>query len=209
MPPKKIIVIVILFVVAVAVWQFFMRDRGGDFRFDPVAIASTETNLWKAYYGGSKQELAKGLVDLLREQFGLSMRAAILAAQELAAATWAFQRSQGDYEQRVLPVLEKAYTRIKSSAGGDWDPKEVARAELSWWVARRTPGRNHPEQVGAEIARMYAILYGSTNPQIEEAGYLRAEAAAMRDQGAPAPDWNTIQRMLEESYTALVAGTGE
>lgn len=85
----------------------------------------------------------------------------------------------------------------------------VARAELGWWVARRTPGRNSPAQVGAEIANLYALLYGKTNPNLQKAGLLRAKAAYLRDQGGNSPDWQEVERLLRESYEALVVGLGQ
>jgi hypothetical protein len=45
----------------------------------------------------------------------------------------------------------------------DWlhagfDPRAVARAELAWWVARRTPGQDSPERIGRLMAEAYARL---------------------------------------------------
>ena len=89
------------------------------------------------------------------------------------------------------------------SAG--FDPGRVAKAELAWWVARRTKGQNDPENVGRLIAEAYALLYEAPFDDMLKPGLLRAEAAAMRDEQAAAPDWPAIGRLLTESYRQLHA----
>ncbi|MBE7558266.1 hypothetical protein HS125_04715 [bacterium] len=186
-------------------WYFYPRR----FLPDPRALAEAETRMWQAYYGDDPKLLATELVSVLREQYGLSYLRAAQIGSDLLDATLAFQRNRDNYEEAVLPHLERAYGRLRSAHGGSWDAGEAARAELDWWAARRTPGRDNPEEVGRAIARLYAILYGKSNARIQEAGYLRARAANLRDRGGlagPDGDWSEIQRLLEQSYTALVDG---
>ncbi len=71
-------------------------------------------------------------------------------------------------------------------------------------MKRRTPGQDSPEEVGRSIARLYTILYGETNPDILEAGLLRAQAADLRDRHG---DWKEIETLLRQSYNALARGT--
>ncbi len=189
-----------------AVWYFGFHNRGMNLELDAARIAEAETRMWQAYYTRDMQTLGLQLVSILREQFGLSYVTAALAGEELAKAAAVFARSREGYDQSVLPILESAYGRIHDAAGGDWNPKAVARAELDWWVARRTPGQDSAENVGRIIAGEYALLYGRTNPDIEEAGRLRAEAAALRDGGGQNADWPKIQSMLEDSYRVLIQG---
>ena len=89
--------------------------------------------------------------------------------------------------------------------GAHYDARAVARAELAWWVARRIPGQNSPEQVGRLMADEYALLYETTPDRVARAAWLRAEAGALRDAGAPQPEWETIRRLLEASYRDLLA----
>lgn len=171
--------------------------------------AAAETRMWQAYYGNDPKALAVELVSTLRAQFGLSYVRALQVGNDLAEATLAFQRNRDHYEEAVLPHLESAYGRLRSACRGRWDARAAARAELDWWAARRTPGHDRPEQVGRDIAKLYAILYGKSNPQIERAGLLRAQAASLRDRAGlagPEGGWAEITRLLEESYTALVEG---
>ena len=123
----------------------------------------------------------------------------------MAAATFAFRGGKKNVGGIVNDV-EKAYAHIRAATGQDFDPHEAAKAEVAWWVARRTPGHNSVEEVGSIIAELYAILYGQSNPDIEYAGYLRAKAARVRDKSA---DWVEVEKLLQQSYTHLLAGIGQ
>lgn len=189
-----------------AVWYLGFHNQGLNLHLDAARIAQAETKMWQAYYTRDMETLGLQLVAILREQFGLSYVTAALSGEELAKAAALFARSKDGYDQNVLPILESAYGRIHAATGGSWEAKKVARAELDWWVARRTPEQNSAENVGAIIAREYAFLYGHSNPEIAQAGLLRAQAAVLRDQGGQNADWPKIQSMLGESYRLLIQG---
>lgn len=196
-----------VFAVLFSAWYVLLHDRGLNRKIDAERLAAAETRMWKMYYGQSTQvSLGRELLALLREQFGLSYRSAYKVARDLASATLKFRETRDNYEAVVLPDLTNAYTTLRDATDGDWNPEDVARAELDWWVARRTPGLRSPEQVGASISKEYSLLYGRTNPDIDKAGLLRAQAAALRDQSGPNTDWNHIQKMLTDSYGALARG---
>jgi hypothetical protein len=127
-------------------------------------------------------------------------------ASELAIGTVAFKQTQGDYDRKVLPHLVAAYTALRGAVEATWDPKEVAQAELAWWVARRTPGQDSPESVGRLIAKEYSLLCDKDNEDVQRAGLLRAQAAALRDRTAPNSDWPAIGVLLHDSYAALARG---
>jgi len=210
LPVKWIVLSILLmavFAMLFSAWYVLLHDRGLNRKIDAERLAAAETRMWQAYYGQLPQvSLGRELLALLREQFGLSYRSAYKVARELASATLKFRETRDDYEAAVLPDLVKAYTTLRDATDGDWNPEDVARAELEWWVARRTPGLRSPEQVGASIAKEYALFYGRSNPDIDQAGLLRAQAAALRDQSGPNTDWSRIQEMLTESYGALARG---
>jgi hypothetical protein len=139
---------------------------------------------------------------MLREQYRYPWATAAREAFHLARAAATFGSAQGNYEQ-VLPDLEAAYTTARDWLRASFDPLAVARAELAWWVARRVPGQNSPDYVGALIAREYGLLYEMPLGAVLEAGTLRAEAAALRDAQQGEPDWATIERLLLASYHEL------
>ncbi|HOZ48443.1 MAG TPA: hypothetical protein PK468_17665 [Candidatus Hydrogenedentes bacterium] len=171
---------------------------------EALKVATAETRMWEAYSRCDINAVAREMVLLLREQFGLDESEAQETAGCIARAMGAFVLMTGsDYEKTVLPELEKGYARIKQASGALWDVQAAAQAELDWWVARRTPGQNSVEQVGQRIAKLYGVLFGTTNAHVERAGYLRAKAAWLQDSS---PNWPQIQLLLEESYASLAEG---
>jgi len=172
---------------------------------DPDAIAAAETAMWQAYYGSKKPELVFEMVNLQQSQFGMSFYEAGEVSAHLGEAAMRFRSARRDYDTIVLPHLIAAYEKLGDATGANFDPDEAARAELSWWVARRTPGRQSIDNVGAEIAKLYAILYGSARPGFLEAGRLRAKAAQLRDAGGANANWHEVERLLRKSYAALAA----
>jgi len=105
----------------------------------------------------------------------------------------------------VLPDLIAAYTIERDWLHAGFDPVAVARAELAWWVARRVPGQNSAEQVGALIADENALLYEVPRDRVLEASTVRARAGKLRDDGGAQADWATVSDLLHQSYRALHA----
>ena len=177
-------------------------------QFDPQRMADLETRMWQAYYAKERLRLFGLLVTLLREQYHYSWATALTEGFHLARAAATFGDARADYEQ-VLPDLEQAYATAKQWLGAGFDARAVARAELAWWVARRTAGQNTPARVGALMADEYALLYEAPRARMLKSATLRAEAGALRDAQAATPDWPTIRRLLEESYGDLRAALDE
>jgi hypothetical protein len=173
-------------------------------QFDPDRLASLEVRMWQAYYAKERARLFTLLVTMLHEQYRYSWATATIEAFHLARAAATFGDLKSGYDV-VLPDLEAAYSTAKSWLGAGFDPRAVARAELAWWIARRIPGQNSPEQVGALIADEYALLYETRRESVASAARLRAEAAALRDGQAQHPDWDAIGRLLHQSYRDLLA----
>jgi hypothetical protein len=171
-------------------------------QFEPARLASLELGMWQAYYARENVRLFRLLVVMLREQYGYSWATATREAFYLARAAATFGNARADYEV-VLPDLEAAYTIARDWTSASYQPAAVARAELAWWVARRVPGQNSPEQVGKLIADEYALLYDMNADALLESAVLRAKAGALRDARATAPDWATIEQLLLRSYQSL------
>jgi hypothetical protein len=172
--------------------------------FDPDRTAALELDMWQAYYATQNVRLFAGLVTLLHEQNRYPWSTAARAAFYLARAAATFGNARSDYE-RVLPDLERGYAIEKDWLSAGFDPAAVARAELAWWVARRVPGQDSPEQVGGLIADENALLYGVPRERVLAASVLRARAGRLRDDGGDHADWATVSQLLVESYRALHA----
>ena len=170
--------------------------------FDAERLASLETRMWQAYYAKERARLFGLLVTLLHEQYHYSWAMATVQGFHLARAAATFAELKDHYEV-VLPDLEAAYGQVRAWTGSAFDARAVARAELTWWEARRIPGRNNAEQVGQLIAEEYALLYESSPQAMAAPALLRAQAAQLRDAHADNPDWSTIASLLRESYQEL------
>ena len=173
-------------------------------RFDPDRLADLEVRMWQAYYSKERVRLFALLVTMLHEQYRYSWATAAEESVHLARAAATFADLRDRYDQ-VLPDLEQAYAEARAWTGAAFDPRAVAQAELAWWVARRIPGQSSPEHDGRLMADEYALLYETTPERVERAAVLRAEAGALRDADASRPDWETIRRLLEDSYRDLLA----
>jgi hypothetical protein len=171
-------------------------------QFEPARLADLELRMWQAYYAKENARLFGLLVTMLREQKHYSWAMAVREAFHLARAAARFANLRDNYDS-VLPDLEAAYSQTQRWMNAGFDPRAVARAELAWWAARRVPGQNSAEQVGALIADEYALLYETSRERVQTAALLRAQAAAMRDAQAEKPDWTAIGRLLQQSYLDL------
>ena len=202
---NKIIKLIILaLLAAIATGIFYIKFNRPEFDADKVATA--EMQMWQAYYSGDRTKLGLLLVSLLQTQYGLSFLEAKETGEAFASSAMKFKSAKGNYEKAALPDLIIAYTFIKKAKGAPFDPGEVSRAELAWWVARRTDGQNSAEQVGAKMAELYTAIYGSDHPSFQKAGLLRAQAAKLRDSGRDNADWPQIEELLKKSYRELEKG---
>lgn len=181
--------------------------------FNSQTLAKIETQLWKDYYAKNFTRLARGLVQFFHEQFKLSYTDSVFVSSKAVQAAIAFssmplKTKDATYQRKVLPILVTFFTRLEQATGNNWDEVALAKAELHWWVMRRRPGQLHPRKVGKAIANVYALMYGKTNRCFEQAGYLRAKAARLRDRQRRRGqiDWQTINTLLERSYQQLLQG---
>jgi hypothetical protein len=189
---------VILVLSGAAGWVLFSRPA-----FNPDAVGKAEAKMWQSYYTGNQPQLVLQLVQLLRKQYGLTAVEAAHVGEQFADAAMTFSSAREDYDAKILPSLTRGYTALKEASGSDFDPAQVARAELAWWVARRMPNEDSVENVGAKISELYATLYGGSHPALLEAGLLRARAAHLRDLGGENADWAEVESLLVQSYATL------
>jgi hypothetical protein len=204
---RKIVAFILLLAAGAAVWGLGIQTPPGPRSartFDPDRLADLEVDMWRAYYEKENVALFRALLIALREQFHYPWSKAGRAGYHLARAAADFGKAHDNYE-RVLPDLEKAYSISRDWTGAGFDPAQVARAELAWWVARREPGQRDPANVGKLIAVVYARFYEVPEEKVREAGLLRAQAADLHDRGGVNPNWGEVRRLLHESYRSLRA----
>jgi len=173
--------------------------------FEPDRMADLEVGMWKAYYAKERLRLFLLLASMLREQYRYPWSTALREGHHLGRAASTFGDLKGGYD-KVIPDLEKGYATARAWTGAGFDPGALARAELSWWVARRIPGEDRPEHVAELMAGAYSILYEAPRAAVARAALLRAQAAALRDRKEARPDWPAIGALLRESYRDLHRG---
>ncbi len=173
--------------------------------FDPDQLAAYELAAWKAQHEKAVYGLFTSLAQFAREQNRYPWWKAGMVGLDLSRATSEFAEMRGRYE-RVLPDLEEAATIEKDWLSAEFDPAEVARAQLNWWVQRRMPNLNSNDQIGEQMSQEYALRYGVTPDRVIGAAILRAQAMELRDEGLEKPNWPAVQRLLRDSYRSLKAG---
>jgi len=204
----RILILITVVLASVFIHAGFVATPSGprDVRaFDPDRTAAIEVDMWKAYYDKRNVSLFLDLVTLTRELYRCPRSTAVRIAYHFARAAATFADIRSGYEQ-VLPDLEDGYRIARDWSGLNYDPAVIAKAELAWWIARRIPGKDSPEQVGALIADLNAQFYGVPREKVLEASILRARAGRLRDEGGPYANWPEIGRLLTESYRSLHKG---
>ena len=127
--------------LAATYWAIAVRAPSGPRSlrvFDADRLAELEVGMWQAYYAKDKSRLFRLLVVMLREQYHYSWQKAVRAGYQLARAAATFGDATGDYD-RVLPDLDGRVHHRARLDGREIRSRAVARAELSWWTARRDP----------------------------------------------------------------------
>ncbi len=204
-----------LVVAAVVVgWLAFVQAPAGPRALaavDADRLAELEVGMWQAYYAKDKFRLFRLLVVMLREQYHYPWAKAAHVAFRWARAAATFGDATGD-DDRVLPDLTAGYAIARDWLHAGFDAAAAARAELSWWTARRDPASGTGAQknavVAARMTELYAMIYEAPADRVAEAARLRVEAADLRDRGAEpgaSVDWRGVSWLLHQSYRSLHA----
>jgi hypothetical protein len=201
---RRALILLVLAAVAVFYVGFVSAPAGprSVLVFEPDRVADLELDMWRAYYAHQNIRLFRDLVVLLHEENRYPWAKATIAGFHLARAAARFADLRSNYEQ-VLPDLERAYAILRDWTHSSFDPASVARGELAWWVARRIPGQDSPEQVGELIAEENAMLYAVPRDRVLPAATLRARAGRIRDDGGERADWAVVSQLLHQSYREL------
>jgi hypothetical protein len=180
----RLALVITIVAVAVLAVLFFRAPAGPRSlrTFEPNRLADLEVDMWQAYYRKENVRLFRDLLVTLHEQYNYSWAQATVTGFYLARAASSFATMTGDYD-RAIPDLERAFARIRTWTNATFDPAAVARAELTWWVARRIPGQDSAEQVGRLIADENALIFDVPAARLLAPSVLRAQAGKLRDDG--------------------------
>ena len=143
--------------------------------FDPVAMARSETMMWRHYYERHYLLLFADLYENARTQYGFSALDSVRIAVAAARAAGTFQPSTSRSGAEVaLRFLENYFGLLARATPVPLDVRAAARAELDWWQARREAVS--PKSYGAIIARVSALLYGIDSEKLRKAGSLKSRS---------------------------------
>lgn len=179
----------------------------------PEDLADTEIHVWKAYYGQDPSALKEALKGFIQNHYAVPNSEDLISAYSKVLITFAQtpqDASQETYEKSVLPLLEEVFNDFRKTSPLPLNPKEGAKAELCWWIARRgTADEYNPQNVGMLMETAYVLLYGGKMEDYRETALLRATAARHRDdyweslshEGLTDTYWGTIKRLLIQAYS--------
>ncbi len=184
------------------------RPSKTDFRrFDPIAVGRLDADMWRSYYEKRRLRLFQQLARLMRVQFRAPFWRSHVIAYRAAKAATVFQagKNREDYS-RALPHLERYFNALNHLSNRPFDAAQLSRTELEWWIIRREPEQYTPSDWERLLAETAAGFYGLPANRFENHAKLRVEAMRLRDGKGDAvseADWKEINRLLEQSWTAL------
>ena len=200
---------ILMAAVALAAWiaEDLYVPRHHDLRsFDPERVAVLETGMWRSYYEHRALALFTELTQLLRQEYGMPFWRSALAGFHAAKAAEVFQRghNRAEYEH-ALPDLVAYYDLVLRTSASSFDVEAVSRLELEWWIVHRERDRHPPGALEASLAALQSAIYHVPAERFRDHAQARAEAMAVRDTKADAPDWARIDGLLARSWSALHA----
>jgi hypothetical protein len=206
---------ILLFVLAaLLVWialDLAVPVHGNLRQFDAHAVARLETAMWRSYYDHRPVRLFRELAELLRTQYHLPLWQSYMGAYHAAQAAVVFQRGhgRGDY-RRALPDIGAFYRLIRRASDVPFDPDQVSRVELEWWIVHREGSRHAAGDLERVLAELQAGIYRQSASRFAEHARTRAEAMRLRDAlaaagGVTEPGWQRIAGLLDSSWGSLRA----
>ncbi len=193
--------------------------------FDPDHIARLETDSWQAYYDRDWLRMARILVRLHREQFGLSRWGALVSTVRSSRAAMAFAPLEGNDLAAARRHLVAYYADVRRALGCAADAETLAERELDYWVVHRQLARQRQadptlsdpdalddiEPMVTAFARLHAALFDSTPEAMRVSAEYRALAAKAVDRisggysGDIPGDWARTEAYLRQTYRAIAA----
>ena len=184
---------------------------------DPDRVAYFEKAGWQAYYDRKWLRVLRLMVQLNREQFGMSLLTAIAAAVDVVRASLAFAPVDNDVPA-ATEHLRHFYEKAGRSGSLRADAQALAVLEMDYWVVHRqlaVERRQAPDHTGdiesmvESLARLHAALFDAPPEAIRRSAERRAQAAKVVDRITGfystdvAGDWQRVEDHLREAYRAL------
>ncbi len=190
-----------------------MADRS----FDAERVAYFESAGWRAYYDRDWLRVLGLIVQLNREQFGMSWPNAILASVDVVRASLAFAPVDNDIPKATRHLADY-YAKARRAAGISADAETLAALEMNYWVIHRRLANERkaaPDHKGDltpmvdALASLHKTLFDLTPEVARRSAEMRAAAAARVDRitGGYAEDvqadWRQIEVELKAAYKMI------
>ncbi len=181
-------------------------------RFDADRLAYLEVAGWRAYYDHKWLLTFRLLVQLSREQFGLSWLRAVQAAYYITRASVAW--APVDNKPRVALRYIRKFYRVAAKYGSNahFEPRRAADLEFKYWdVHRRLSGRPESEKMPLirTLAELHSALFGLPVEAVWQSALDRAhstdtvdEITGKRSKDVEA-DWRKAGEYLRAAYRSI------
>ncbi len=181
------------------------------FTFDPQRVARLETMAWRAYYERHWLALAYFTERACADQFHVPLPISAQAAYYATRGAVAFKPVDNDVGLAVA-ALARYYAIVRRHSGLAFDPAEVARTEVRYWVVhRRLSGSGDHAELVDTFAKLHALTFAIGTDRARESAEWRTRAAITVDDitGRRSTDqegdWRRVETQLRRGYRSLVA----
>jgi len=190
--------------------------RNTGLQFNPSRVAYYEMAGWKAYYNRQWLRAFVLMVQLCREQFGMSWLQAFFAAVEVIRASIAFAPLDNNV-RKAQRHLADFYSLACRVAGIKTDAYTLAALEIDYWVVHRrlaiarqqNPAADDLTPLVDSLVRLHTALFVADAALIRKSAEYRARAAeavdritGRRSTDIPA-DWHAVEQNLKLAYEAV------
>ncbi|MFZ1753702.1 MAG: hypothetical protein WBO46_00590 [Caldilineaceae bacterium] len=185
--------------------------------FEAEQVAYFEAAGWRAYYNRDWPRVLGLMIQLNREQFGMSWPSAMLASVDVVRASVAFAPVDNDIPA-ATKHLTNYYAKARRAAGIRAGAEELAGLEMDYWVIHRRLANERkaaPDHKGDltpmvdALTALHEALFDVTPEIARRSAELRAQAAARVDRITGGysedmeADWLKIETDLQEAYRAI------
>ncbi len=179
------------------------------FTFDPDHVAKLETEVWRSYYAKQWLRVLYLTERTSAVEFHIPFPLSLAAAYWATRAALAFKPVKNDLPA-TLSALDRYYRLVRRFSGLTFDPAEVARTELRYWVVHRelSGGDDHTALVDV-LADLHSATFDISQERAHESADWRAKAAITVDgiTGRRSTDlvgdWHLLEDQLGRCYRSL------
>ena len=179
------------------------------FTFDPGHVAKLEAEGWRSYYAKQWLRVLSLMERTAAIEFHIQVPRSIQAASFVTRAAIAFKPIDSDLP-KTRSFLERYYRLVGRYSGLMFDPVEVTRLELEYWIVhRRLSGTSDHAALIDVLTDLHAATFGISRGRARESAEWRTKAAITVDgiTGRRSTDlerdWRLLEEQLRHCYRSL------